>query len=131
MDVCIFLSNRILIIYFKKKNVLLGQYYISYEFCRIVCFAKMVPYGKKKFLFLIKLKASRLILFTDSNPCTNQPCLNGATCLVNGTSYICSCPTGYFGNNCQICNSSNTLIKFDLQTTFFDRDLFEKQNIRP
>ena len=40
----------------------------------------------------------------DNNPCSPSPCLNGAGCQVSGSSYICSCLSGYSGTNCQICN---------------------------
>jgi hypothetical protein len=37
------------------------------------------------------------------NPClTNNPCRNGATCVVNPLNYqaVCVCPTGSYGANC-------------------------------
>ncbi len=39
----------------------------------------------------------------DSNACSNNPCLNRATCTVTGTgsTYTCTCASGYTGNNCQ------------------------------
>lgn len=39
----------------------------------------------------------------DTNPCSNNPCLNNAACVVTGTTYFCSCSAGYSGVNCQIC----------------------------
>ncbi len=39
----------------------------------------------------------------DSNGCSNNPCQNGATCIVTGSSYTCNCTTAYSGTNCQIC----------------------------
>ena len=42
---------------------------------------------------------------TDSDPCSKNPCLNGATCnIVNITKYTCSCAVNFSGNVCQICN---------------------------
>ena len=36
--------------------------------------------------------------------CTVNPCLNGATCQLNGYGgYLCICPTGYSGATCQNC----------------------------
>ena len=39
------------------------------------------------------------------NPCYNNPCLNGGSCQATGSgnSYICICPAGYSGINCQTC----------------------------
>jgi hypothetical protein len=35
----------------------------------------------------------------------NNPCLNGGTCQSSddGLTYVCNCPTGYSGLNCQTC----------------------------
>ncbi|XP_078359091.1 retinoschisin-like [Oculina patagonica] len=36
------------------------------------------------------------------NPCTNNPCKNGATCKVTGDdTYSCQCPDGFEGDNCE------------------------------
>jgi hypothetical protein len=35
------------------------------------------------------------------NACSNNPCYNGGNCLLNGNSFICQCPNGFSGNNCQ------------------------------
>ncbi|XP_030832677.1 fibropellin-1-like, partial [Strongylocentrotus purpuratus] len=39
-----------------------------------------------------------------TDPCLTNPCINGGFCSVitNTQAYICTCPTGYSGNNCQI-----------------------------
>ncbi|KAL9953672.1 hypothetical protein ACROYT_G041123 [Oculina patagonica] len=39
------------------------------------------------------------------DPCTNNTCLNGATCTVTGDdSYSCQCAEGYHGNSCEKVN---------------------------
>ncbi len=40
-----------------------------------------------------------------TNACTINPCLNGATCQVNGNgnTYVCVCASAYSGSNCQTC----------------------------
>ncbi|XP_072014296.1 uncharacterized protein [Amphiura filiformis] len=34
------------------------------------------------------------------DPCSSQPCQNGAECYPNGNSYVCRCTAGYTGRNC-------------------------------
>ena len=34
------------------------------------------------------------------NPCGSQPCVNGGTCIIVGSTYQCSCNLGYSGDNC-------------------------------
>ncbi|XP_070184351.1 protein delta homolog 1-like [Littorina saxatilis] len=41
---------------------------------------------------------------TTADPCTSDPCQNGATCIGNATaaSFDCICPFGFAGDTCQI-----------------------------
>lgn len=34
--------------------------------------------------------------------CASQPCLNGGVCQYNQSGYVCSCPSGFLGHNCEI-----------------------------
>ena len=38
-----------------------------------------------------------------SNPCFNEPCLNGGSCTASFDfeSYTCACQPGYYGDQCQ------------------------------
>ncbi|CAF1007907.1 unnamed protein product [Brachionus calyciflorus] len=36
-----------------------------------------------------------------NDPCSNNPCKNGATCRSNGFSYQCDCVVGFVGNQCE------------------------------
>ncbi|XP_022095362.1 uncharacterized protein LOC110981781 [Acanthaster planci] len=54
----------------------------------------------------------------NANPCASNPCLNGGTCnnmnIGPNTIYVCSCPTGYSGDQCQVappnpCNNQPCL----------------------
>lgn len=40
-------------------------------------------------------------MYITVNACSNNPCLNGGACQVNGASFTCSCLSGFSGNNCQ------------------------------
>jgi hypothetical protein len=47
------------------------------------------------------LKLSVLLLAT--HPCVTMPgtvCQNGGTCAINGSEYLCNCPMGWSGTNC-------------------------------
>ncbi|XP_013411335.1 protein crumbs homolog 1 [Lingula anatina] len=35
------------------------------------------------------------------DPCRSQPCQNGAECKNQSETYLCSCPSGYTGRNCE------------------------------
>ncbi|KAF4795928.1 EGF-like-domain, multiple 11 [Turdus rufiventris] len=34
--------------------------------------------------------------------CASQPCLNGGVCQYNQSGYVCNCPSGFLGHNCEI-----------------------------
>ncbi|KAL2087424.1 hypothetical protein ACEWY4_016252 [Coilia grayii] len=38
--------------------------------------------------------------YSDADDCLPQPCLNGGTCLDQPNAYICICPSGFEGRNC-------------------------------
>ena len=40
-------------------------------------------------------------LIEDGYECNSNPCLNGGSCIEGCSSYSCSCPPEYTGNNCQ------------------------------
>ena len=37
----------------------------------------------------------------DIDECNSNPCQNDATCNDGGNGYICTCPTGYTGPDCE------------------------------
>ena len=42
-----------------------------------------------------------IIIFYIVSACTSSPCLNNGRCLVYDNNYICGCPKGYSGSECQ------------------------------
>ena len=59
-----------------------------------------------------------MLIYLD-NACFNNPCLNGATCRTSGTNYVCTCPAGYSGTTCNICN-----IKYFINFIFQNKYIF-------
>ena len=41
------------------------------------------------------------LFYIISAPCAVEPCTNGGVCSVSGDSYICTCPAGIGGPECQ------------------------------
>ena len=64
---------------------------------------------KRKHLNIYKLIKKITKKYLDLNePCASTPCLNGGNCTSFTGGYLCSCPTGYSGNNCQQSTSNKT-----------------------
>ena len=45
----------------------------------------------------------------DQDECLNDPCRNGGTCHNQEPSYICECPRGYYGKNCELLQEGRTV----------------------
>ena len=52
-------------------------------------------------LLVIDTKFYTIMLFLEIDECNSNPCKNGATCFDDVAKYICACPPGYEGVNCQ------------------------------
>ena len=50
-------------------------------------------------LMHMKSKISELY-FTFTGPCSPNPCQNGGTCTVTGSTFECACVSGFTGNTC-------------------------------
>ncbi len=35
-------------------------------------------------------------------PGCNKKCLNGGTCVIINNKFVCICPKGYYGDNCEL-----------------------------
>ena len=49
--------------------------------------------------------AVTMFILVATHPCVIRPtvvCKNGGTCAVNGANFLCKCPVGWSGNNCEI-----------------------------
>ncbi len=42
------------------------------------------------------------ILFSDINECASNPCQNGGVCMDGINRYVCQCPPGFGGPNCDV-----------------------------
>ena len=41
------------------------------------------------------------VVFVDINECSNNGCMNGATCTDAVNAYTCACVAGYTGQHCE------------------------------
>jgi hypothetical protein len=41
-----------------------------------------------------------------ADPCASSPCQNGGQCSVSGTSFTCTCASGYEGSTCSTVTNS-------------------------
>ncbi len=59
------------------------------------------------------LKQKPLFLATQALPCIiSPPCQNKGTCVNdNKGGYLCKCPNGYMGTNCEIRNRNKRIFK--------------------
>ncbi|XP_071171169.1 brevican core protein-like [Mytilus edulis] len=63
--------------------------------------------ARKPFTILPSLVKSNIYQDVSITPCTNTPCLFNGTCTVTGESYVCVCPDGFNGQQCEVpCNTA-------------------------
>ena len=58
-------------------------------------------------MFII-VKSQSVILFSDINECSPNPCQNGATCVDLIGGHRCDCAQGYTGSSCETSNFPET-----------------------
>lgn len=49
-----------------------------------------------------------------SNPCMPNPCQNNGICTVSGTSFVCSCLSGFSGQRCETCMYFSKIIFYNI-----------------
>ena len=52
-------------------------------------------------LYLVYLSCT-FVVFIELNACSPNPCKHGAVCINQRIDYVCPCPAGYAGKNCEI-----------------------------
>lgn len=65
--------------------------------CETSIIGKCVLHGNKNHSLIV-------IFFSATHPCVTMPnsvCQNGGTCTINGANYLCNCPIGFTGQNCE------------------------------
>ncbi|ELT92983.1 hypothetical protein CAPTEDRAFT_220507 [Capitella teleta] len=56
----------------------------------------------------------KAILCDQEDECESFPCKNGGTCINDINRYVCNCPQGYAGINCEFeCNAADVVIALD------------------
>ncbi|CAG0882476.1 unnamed protein product, partial [Darwinula stevensoni] len=67
-------------------------------------------YSNRSTLVAVNLEAKRLCECVKPenivSPCDDDPCYNGGTCTPQNGGFLCECPAGYFGPQCQLMDIS-------------------------
>ena len=69
------------------------------------------------FMQSIVLELSKCdVVLVDINECSNNGCMNGATCTDAVNAYMCACVAGYTGPHCETGNSSQFIISIQFNS---------------
>ncbi|KAH0630819.1 hypothetical protein JD844_004076 [Phrynosoma platyrhinos] len=78
------------------------------------CIEETCSYEEAREVFENEEKTFQLIIFNlhfqDGDQCVSNPCQNGGRCEDDVSNYICWCPAGYEGRNCELdatCSTKN------------------------
>lgn len=61
---------------------------------------EVVLYYRKSRIFT-NYCSHRSFYYLEFDECSSSPCLNGGTCTDGVNSYTCTCPSPYYGSQCQ------------------------------
>ena len=64
-----------------------------------MCYSLIQLYYYTELLLILLLS---LLLYTATDECDPNPCLNGGTCIDGVGSFTCDCEDGYSGDTCEI-----------------------------
>ena len=70
-------------------------------------------------LLILLLLLSYLLKILTVDPCASKPCQNEGVCVVNRQTYMCQCPSGFSGQNCETGRVYQTSNKFSDISFFF------------
>ena len=76
----------------------------------------------------MKSKISELS-FTFTGPCSPNPCQNGGTCTVTGSTFECACVSGFTGNTCNEGNKLSASHQTLRMLRFRDFFKFQKEKL--
>ncbi|KAM9328522.1 uncharacterized protein KZ484_019919 [Pholidichthys leucotaenia] len=69
-------------------------------------------------------------IYTAVDHCTSSPCKNGATCTRHVNTYVCKCPPGFHGNNCEKVRSTSNSCRYrNGGCEHFCRDLPDRSHL--
>ncbi|XP_061572211.1 coagulation factor VII [Cololabis saira] len=72
------------------------------------CYEEKCSYEEAKEIFALPQQLENFWrTYTGVDSCSSSPCKNGATCTRHVDSYICKCPPGFHGHNCDKVRSSS------------------------
>ncbi len=90
---------------FKWRYLYDKRYFIRMYLSKSICWFKMWYIC----FFCVFLCDCFILIIEISNSCSSSPCLNGGTCTINSNTFLCTCPTLYYGNQCQYSNAGKNL----------------------
>ena len=69
----------------------------------------------KNCVYCVTLQVGFSCIFSDTDDCDPNPCVNKGTCIDGVNNYTCACHPGYEGTNCAI---SKCLILWEKKNSF-------------
>ena len=64
-------------------------------------------FSVKRYGYFIVVNPYHVLLFSDTDDCYPNPCLNNGTCIDGVNDYNCTCVPGFVGKNCSNSKFNN------------------------